>query len=77
MADAWTTSEYNRLFQDRPPTQPHAPSGDELDALASEFGRSTKAVYAQWDDARCAVLKNKTAASGQLLGYLRRRGWLG
>jgi hypothetical protein len=45
MADAWTTSEYNRLFQDRPPTQPHAPSGDELDALASEFGRSTKAVY--------------------------------
>jgi len=28
-----------------PPTQPHAPSGDELGALASEFGRSTKAVY--------------------------------
>jgi hypothetical protein len=77
MPQPWTTREYDRLFRDHPPTQPHAPLGGELDALASEFGRSTKAVFAQWDDARSAVLDNQTAASGQLLGYLRRRGWLG
>ena len=77
MAGAWTTSEYERLFRDYPPTEPHAPAGDDLERLADSFERSPKAVFAQWDDARSAVLDNQTAASAQLLGYLRRRGWLG
>ena len=60
-----------------PPTEPHAPAGDDLERLADAFERSPKAVHALWDDARSAVLNNQTAASMQLLGYLRRRGWLG
>ena len=76
MAGAWTTSEYERLFRDHPPTKPHAPGGDDLAALAWEFGRSTGAVNGQWQDARSAILNNKTAASSPLLGYLRGRGWL-
>jgi hypothetical protein len=77
MAGAWTTNEYHRLFRDHPPTQAHAPSGVDLDELASDFDRSKKAVYAQWNDARSAVLNNETDASRQLLGFLRRSGWLG
>ena len=77
MPQPWTTREYDRLFRDHPPTEPHAPSGDALDELAAASDRSAKAIYAQWDDARSAVLNNQTAASAQLLGYLRRRGWLG
>ena len=77
MPQPWTTREYDRLFRDHPPTEPNAPSGDALDELAAASDRSAKAIYAQWGDARSAVLNNQTAASGQLLGYLRRRGWLG
>ena len=77
MTQPWTTGEYERLFRDCPPTERHAPSREVLDELAAASGRSAKAVLAQWDDARSAVLKSQTAASSQLLGYLRRRGWLG
>jgi hypothetical protein len=76
MSTPWTISQYDLLFRDRAPTQPHAPAGTDLDELAGAFGRSAKAVLAQWDDARSAVLDNRTAASAQLVGYLRRRGWL-
>lgn len=77
MGGPWTTSEYERLFKEHPPSEPHAPSGAALDGLAAEFGRSRGAVSAQWNDARSAVLNSQTAASAQLLGYLRRQGWLG
>ena len=56
MAGAWTMSEYEHLFRDHPPTEPHAPAGDGLERLADAFERSPKAVHAQWDDARSAVL---------------------
>jgi hypothetical protein len=72
----WTTSDYDRLFRDLPPTEPNAPHGDDLAAIANDLHRSTGAIAAQWDDARSAVLGSKTAASAQLLGYLGRRGWL-
>lgn len=77
MPEPWTTTDYERLFRDHPPTEPHAPRGEDLDALATTLQRSTGAVRAQWDDARSAVLNSQTAASTQLIGYLRRRGWLG
>ena len=77
MPQPWTTREYDRLFRDHPPTEPHAPSGEILDELAAASGRSAKAVLAQWDDARSAILNSQTAASAQILRYLRRRGWLG
>ena len=76
MSTAWTISQYDLLFRDHAPSLPHAPAGTDLDELAGVFGRSAKAVRAQWDDARSAVLDNRTAASTQLLVYLRRRGWL-
>ena len=74
---AWTSSGYNRLFRDHPPTGPHAPHGTDLALIAQDLDRSTGAAAAQWDDARSAALASKTAASEQLIGYLGRRGWLG
>lgn len=71
----WTTSDYDRLFRDHPPTEPTAPHGDELAAIASDLHGSTGAIAAQWNDTRSAMLISKTAASGQLLGYLR-ASWL-
>ena len=76
MPEPWTTGDYECLFRDHPPTEPNAPGGDDLEALATTLRRSTGAVRAQWSDARSAVLNSQTAASSQLLGYLRRRGWL-
>ncbi len=76
MAGPWTTGDYEVLFHDDPPTQPHRPAGEGLARLAATLGRSTGAVAAQWDDARTAVLGGKTMASAQLVGYMRRRGWL-
>ena len=73
---SWTISEYDRLFRNHPPTEPNAPRRDELEVMARETDHSPAAIKAQWDDARSAVLGNKTAASDGLLGYLRRRGWL-
>ena len=77
MAGTWTMSEYEHLFRDHPPTEPHAPAGGDLERLADAFGRSPMTVHAQWDDARSAVLNSQTAAGTHLLGYLGRRGWLG
>jgi hypothetical protein len=76
MTKAWTVRDYDRLFRDDQPTQPHAPSNEALDEMAAEFGCSPKAVRAHWDDARSAILHNRTEASAQLRDYLRRRGWL-
>jgi hypothetical protein len=72
----WIEPDYDRLFRDHPPTEPSAPRGDDLARLAAELGRSTGAITAQWDDARSAVLRSRTAASEGLLGYLARGGWL-
>jgi hypothetical protein len=72
----WTEPDYDRLFRDHPPNTPHAPLGDDLAGLAIELSRSAGAIRAQWDDARSAVLRNRTAASEGLLAYLSRRGWL-
>ena len=77
MPEPWTTTDYERLFRDHPPTEPQAPRGEDLESLATTLRRSTGAVRAQWDDARSAVLNSQTAASTQLIGYLRWRGWLG
>jgi hypothetical protein len=72
----WTSSEYDGLFRDHPPTEPSAPHGPDLTSIGQEMARATGAVAAQWGDARSAVLGNKTAASEQLLDYLKRRGWI-
>ena len=73
---AWTISEYDRLFRDHLPTEPHAPRRDELEEMTRDIDHSTAAILAQWDDARSAVLGSQTAASQRLLGYLGLRGWL-
>ena len=71
----WTMSDYDRLFRDHPPTEPTAPHGDDLATIASDLHGSTGAIAAQWNDARSAVLRSKTAASGQLL-RLSGASWL-
>lgn len=73
----WTDTDYDRLFRDHPPTEPIAPKGGEAAHLAIDLGRTTGAISAQWNDARSAVLGQKSAASQGLRAYLRRRGWLG
>ena len=72
----WTADEYQRLFSDHPPTEPHAPRRDELEVMSHEMDHAPDAIKAQWDDARSAVLESKSAASQGLLGYIGRRGWL-
>ena len=66
----WTLSDYDRLFKDHPPTEPTAPHGEDLAAIASDLHGSIGAIAVQWDDARSAVLGNKTAASGRLAKVL-------
>ena len=76
MSKPWTLGEYEELFRNHPPTQPTGPNGVALAKVAKAIGRTPGAVSAQWGDARSAVLGSATAASTQLIGYLRRQGWL-
>jgi hypothetical protein len=71
----WTHAEYQLLFENWPPTDPSAPPQHEGDRLAQALHRTTGAVVSQWNDARSTILGNKSAASRQLLSYLRSRGW--
>ncbi len=77
MARRWTTREYEVLFRDHPPIEPAAPSGEEVTSLGEALDRTTGAIVAQWDDARSSVLGSQTAASINLVDFLRGRGWLG
>jgi len=72
----WAIDEYEALFRNNPPTEPAAPTGQVLTSTAQLLGRSPGAVAAQWVDVRSAVINSRTAASSQLIGYLRRPGWI-
>lgn len=72
----WTHAEYQLLFEHWPPTDPSAPPRNEVDHLVQSLNRTSGAVLAQWNDARSSVLGNKSAASRQLVSYLRSRGWI-
>lgn len=71
----WTTSEYNVVFAEHPPTRPTAPTRAECEALGHRLGRSRSSIYAQWNDARARVLRQTNASSRQLRDYIRARGW--
>jgi hypothetical protein len=72
----WTETEYERLFREHSPTEPHAPSRDECAAIGASLRRTPGAIQGQWDDGRSVVLGQTTAASSGLRDYLVRRGWL-
>ena len=72
----WTAPAYEAIFAANPPTEPRAPTRAEAADLGARLGFSPGAILAQWNDGRDLVLGNLSAASEQLRGYLRRRGWL-
>jgi hypothetical protein len=70
--DPWTDSEYERLFRAFPPDGPH-PSADDIERLASEFGRTFDAVDWQWRDGENYVRDGSTTTmSDQLRSWIDR-----
>jgi hypothetical protein len=72
----WTEAEYEELFHERSPTEPHGPTGDECVAIGTSLRRTPGAIRAQWNDGRAVVLGQVSAASAGLRDHLVRRGWL-
>jgi hypothetical protein len=72
----WNVAEYDVLFRQHPPNEPHAPDLAACRVIAGTIRRTSDAVSAQWHDARSAVLGSATAASSPLIDCLRGQRWL-
>jgi hypothetical protein len=72
----WNEAEYDVLFRQHPPNQPHPPDLAACRVIARTIRRTPDAVIAQWHDARSVVLGSATAASEPLVDYLRAHRWL-